>query len=96
MSDQAKLVPDKVLVAKAQRLYDALKRITRYQSPEWIEKHAWSEYGLESGDEAISMAYENVIFEAKAAIRGMRRPGEPPKRKAAASPPQGDMNKERG
>ena len=58
---------------KLQRLYDALKRISAYQSPEQLHRSAQKQYGL-PGDEAIEMAYENVLSEAKAAIKGMRRP----------------------
>ena len=56
-----------------QQLYDALKRIAAYSPPENLRKHSGRVYGLD-GDEAIEMAYENVIQEAKNAIRGMRRP----------------------
>lgn len=55
------------------RLYDALKRIAQYESPESLRECADEEYGL-GGDEAIEMAYENVIAEAKRAIAGRRRP----------------------
>lgn len=58
------------------RLYDALKRITAYLDPEKLRKVAERKYGLEP-EEAIEMAYENVLQEAKNAIRGMRRPKEP-------------------
>ena len=57
----------------AQRLFDALKRITAYQSPDRLRKSAEKQYGLE-GDEAIEYAYENVLEEAKLAIKGIRRP----------------------
>lgn len=57
-----------------QRLYDALKRITAYSSPDKLRQTAQKTYGLEP-DEAIEAAYENVLEEAKDAIRGMRRPG---------------------
>lgn len=60
----------------AQKLYDALKRITQYDQPERIRKlaeKAGGYMGLDA-DEAIEMAYENVIQEARSAIRGMRRP----------------------
>lgn len=60
-------------IEREQKLYDALKRITCYKSPEWLRKNAENEYGLEFR-EAIEMAYENVISEARAAIKGMRRP----------------------
>lgn len=58
---------------REQRLYDALKRITAYMPPEKLRRQAERQYGLEP-DEAIEMAYENVLQEAKNAIKGMRRP----------------------
>jgi hypothetical protein len=58
--------------SREQKLYDALKRITQYQQPERLRRDAEKLYGL--GEEAIEMAYENVIAEASAAIKGMRRP----------------------
>lgn len=60
-------------IEREQKLFDALKRISRYDDPERLRKRAWKEYGLD-GDEAISMAYENVLAEAKNAIKGMRKP----------------------
>lgn len=59
-------------VAKFQRLYDALKSISRYDNPERVRTDA-PKMGLDE-DEAVGMAYENVISEAKSAIRGMKRP----------------------
>lgn len=56
-----------------QRLYDALRRISSYQSPDQLRREFKRDFGIES-DEAIEMAYENVLAEAKAAIKGMRRP----------------------
>ena len=53
-------------IEREQKLYDALKRIASYTPPENLD-----------GDEAIEMAYENVIQEAKNATRGMRRPTAP-------------------
>lgn len=59
---------------KAKRLYDALKRTAAYQSPEKIRRFGAKQWGLDDASEAIEMAYENVLEEAKSAIRGMRRP----------------------
>lgn len=59
--------------SREQRLYDALKAISQYQSPEKLRKDSFGIYGLD-GPEAIEMAYENVIAEARVAIKGMRRP----------------------
>ncbi len=56
-----------------QRYFDALKRITQYQSVEWLRRNAERQYGL-SPSEALEMAYENVLCEAKDAIRARRRP----------------------
>lgn len=56
-----------------QRLYDALKRITQYQSPNKLRISSLKQYGLEP-EEAIEYAYENVLLEARQAIIGVRRP----------------------
>jgi hypothetical protein len=66
------------------KYYDALKRITMYDTPERLRKHAEKDYGL-SGDEAIEMAYENVLNEARMAIKGKRRPVTPPAVRKPAS-----------
>lgn len=60
---------------QAQKFYDALYRIAQYDSPERLKKRAERDYGLDGG-EAIEMAYDNVISEAKSAIKGLRRPTE--------------------
>jgi hypothetical protein len=59
--------------SKVQRLYDALRRIADFQTSERLRKVSLSQYGLEFS-ESIEMAYDNVIGEAKSAIKGMRRP----------------------
>lgn len=56
-----------------QRYFDALKRITRYMTVAQLRRRAGGDYGLEQS-EALEYAYENVIEEARAAIRGRRRP----------------------
>jgi hypothetical protein len=61
--------------ADAQRMYDTLKRIAAYQPPDKLRKQAGKFYSLD-GEEVIEMAYENVLQEAKNAIRGMRRPSQ--------------------
>jgi hypothetical protein len=58
---------------REQKLFDALRRIAAYDSPSKLRKSAESEYGL-SYTEALEMAYENIIQEAKSATKGMRRP----------------------
>jgi hypothetical protein len=61
------------MTEKEMRLYYALKRITKYDPPERLRKHSEHFYGL-SYQEALEMAYDNVLNEAKSAIRGMRSP----------------------
>jgi hypothetical protein len=55
--------------------FDALKRIASYTPPDRMKRdnERGSGYGLDA-DEEIEMAYENVILEAKRAIKGKRRP----------------------
>ena len=60
-------------IEREQRLYDALKRITLYDKPERLRRDAEKSYGL-SSNEAIEMAYENVLEEARCALKGIRRP----------------------
>ena len=57
----------------AQLYFDALKRIGAYSSPQYLRDHSEEEYGL-LFDEALEMAYDNVIEEARAAVKGKRRP----------------------
>jgi len=54
-------------------LFATLKRITGYQSPERLRRNSVTEYGLDA-NEAIEMAYENVIEEARSAVKGLRVP----------------------
>jgi len=54
-------------------MYEALKRISKYQSPEQLHRSAGRDFGLEYG-EALEMAYENAVQEAKTAVKGMRKP----------------------
>ena len=60
-------------IEQQQRLYDAVKQISRYQDPGKLKKNSLKTLGLE-GEEAVEMAYENVLSEARAAIKGVRRP----------------------
>ena len=53
-------------------MLNILKQISHYQSPERIKKNAEKEYGL-SPEEAIEMAYENVIETAKHSIKGISK-----------------------
>lgn len=64
---------DDVSTTPERRMYDALKRISKYTDAETLHLIAEKKYGL-SGEEAIEMAYDNVRMDAFNAIRGMRRP----------------------
>jgi hypothetical protein len=57
--------------------FNALKRIAGYQSPEKLRRASERDYGLPA-EEAIEMAYENVLAEAKGAIKGKRAPKDLP------------------
>ena len=63
------------------RYFDALKRIASYTPPDVMRRdnERGRGYGLDASEE-IEMAYENVITEAKMAIKGRRRPSPPPPR----------------
>jgi vancomycin resistance protein YoaR len=63
-------------IEREQKLYDALKRITAYMAPDELRRVSEKKYGL-GGDEAIEMAYENVLEEARRTIKSMRRPASP-------------------
>ena len=54
------------------KMYIALSRISRYMSVESLKRNANREYGL-APSEAIEMAYENVIGEAKGGLRSVRK-----------------------
>ena len=59
-------------------LFTALQRIASYQEPEELQENSWKDWGLDDPGEAIEMAYENVLSEAKSAISNVRlaRPDE--------------------
>lgn len=59
------------------QMFRALQRIKAYQSPERLKKHSARDWGLNNGNEAIEMAYENVLQEAKNGLMGVRKPAEP-------------------
>lgn len=65
-----------------ERFYVALKRITSYMTPAQLRRAAEKQYGLDHA-EALEMAYENVIGEAKCALRGYKR--KPQARREAAT-----------
>ncbi len=62
------------LEKQCEQMYAALKRITSYQTPQQLRRNADKEYGLDY-EEALEMAYENVLAEAKAGLRGIRMTG---------------------
>jgi len=53
--------------------FDALKEISRYQSVEHLRKYSERDWGL-CFEEALEMAYENVVCRARDAIKRKRRP----------------------
>lgn len=55
-------------------MFSALKRIKSYQSPAQIKKKSWSDWGCQDGNEALEMAYENVLQEARDGLKGVRKP----------------------
>jgi len=62
-------------IEKQQRLYDALKTISRkYMTPAQIARDAERTHGALDRLEYLEMAYENIQELAKLAIKGMRRP----------------------
>lgn len=52
--------------------WNALKRIAAYLPAHQVKKSA-PDFGLWA-DEAVEEAYENIIQEAKSALRGKRKP----------------------
>ena len=53
------------------KLYDALKRITKYMTYAQIQRDAEKGHGL-NYEEYLEMSYENIQLEAKRAIKGVR------------------------
>jgi hypothetical protein len=58
--------------SREERFRLALERIRAYMTPAQLRRSSWRSYGLKY-DEALEMAYENVLGEARAALRGVRR-----------------------
>ncbi|WP_371422894.1 hypothetical protein [Tardiphaga sp.] len=54
------------------QMFNALQRIKAYDPPERMRRHAENDWGCPAS-EAIEMAYENVIQEAKTGLKGVRR-----------------------
>jgi len=71
------------MVTQEQRFRDALERIKRYDTVAQLRRQSERSYGLEF-EEALEYAYENVIEEAKAALRGVRKPKPNPPATAGA------------
>lgn len=69
------------------RFYIALKRITAYMTPAQLRRNSEREYGLDHA-EALEMAYENVIDEAREALRGYRKPKPAGGNQASMEPAQ--------
>lgn len=63
-------------VSNEQRYYDTLRRIAKmYDSPEGLRRQV--DRGVactDSFEDFLTMAYENIKFEAERAIKGKRRP----------------------
>lgn len=53
--------------------FSALRTIAQYQSIAQLRRSSEKEYGLRF-EEALEYAYENLLAEAKNAIRGKRMP----------------------
>ena len=58
--------------------YSTLRKIAAADTPKYLRRFSGEAYGL-SYEEALEMAYENLISEAKSAVHGKRRPIEPTK-----------------
>jgi len=56
---------------KSLKMYSALSHIAKFDSPERLRRHSEKDYGV-SYEEALEMAYENVLQVAKNAIKGLR------------------------
>lgn len=56
------------------QMYVALNRIRSYQTVERLRRHSARDWGLDNHHEAIEMAYENVLHEAKIGLRRVPKP----------------------
>jgi hypothetical protein len=54
-------------------MYTFPRRIAAYQTPERLRRSSEKEWGLPY-DEALEMAYDNVLQEAKGALKQVRKP----------------------
>lgn len=55
------------------KMFNTLKRISQYQPYEKLKRSSEKQYGLDY-EEALEYSYENVIYEAKYALKGIRLP----------------------
>jgi hypothetical protein len=53
------------------QMRSALQRIKAYSPPEKLRKQAEKKYGL-SEEEAVEMAYDNVLQEARDGLKGIK------------------------
>lgn len=56
------------------QMYNALKRICAYQTPDQMRRGSSKQWGLDDAEECIGYAYENIQSEAKAGLKGVRKP----------------------
>lgn len=56
-----------------QLYFDVLKSISKADTVAFLRKHSERQYGLPF-EEALEMAYENLIAHARLAVQGRRRP----------------------
>jgi len=54
-------------------MYTFLRRIAAYHTPERLRNRSQKDWGLDY-EEALEMAYENVLQEAKSALKAVRKP----------------------
>ncbi len=59
------------VTALEQRLLAALKEIAAYQTPEQLHRRSHKDWGC-GAEDAIEMAYDNVLNTAKRAVKGVR------------------------
>lgn len=55
------------------RLHEALRTITKYMTPEQLQRQSQKRYGLEY-EEALEYVYDNIQVNAKNALKNVRRP----------------------
>lgn len=60
-------------LAAEERMYVALQRIAAYQSVSRLRRSSNKDWGMDF-EEALEMAYENVLQEAKNGLKGIRKP----------------------